>query len=179
MKRALVVLALLATPLALASGACTEEADPLPASVANEAGAAVDAAPATDLPVPVQLDAGEAGPVSCGTTACPPADYQGIATLAACCTSASTCGLDLTGAAAFVPVGPGCFAPAAPGVSDDTRPSYTTERGELQGCCRSDKTCGVFVRLTPTIDLGCVAPKGFAPDAGPAQRCDVADSGGD
>lgn len=127
------------------------------------------------LPAPPRYDGGAAAePVTCGANTCSPGDYLGLATLPACCTPSGACGLDLRPAAKFEGVGEACTPLANAGVADDLCPSYTRgeEDGgrpvfERQGCCLPDKTCGVFVKLTPSLDLGCVAPGGFVVDAGP------------
>ena len=57
--------------------------------------------------------------------------------------------------------------------SPTPRARATTPRrlGQLAGCCRNDHTCGVFVKLSSTLDLGCVAAAGFSDEAGSPASC--------
>ena len=148
-------------------------------------GACNDATSSTtpDGSAPPAYDAGvEAGPVTCGSATCDPADFRGVATLPACCAADGACGLDLSPAASFVPTPSGCTSLTNPGVSDETCPTYPSPSslypGDLQGCCRADHTCGVFVKLSSSIDLGCVAAQGFADEAGAPAPCGL-DAGDD
>lgn len=144
--------------------------------VATPADAGRDAATADAPPAPPLLDASKPSAVTCGTATCAPADYQGIAVLPACCTAQATCGLDLRPAAKFVSVSEKCTPLATPGVADDTCKTYVLESDggptkRFDGCCRADKTCGVFVTLSPALDLGCAHADGFVDDAGAPGAC--------
>jgi hypothetical protein len=167
---------LLAAALVLAAGACTDDTTVIPATTPDGAAPTSDVAV---LPVPVTEDASEAGPIACGASVCPPADFRGVATLPACCTASGACGISLSGASPYLAVGLGCFAPGAPGLADEACPGYAGDGVtslELQGCCLPDHTCGVFARLSSSIDLGCVATTGFTADAAAPTTCGYRDA---
>jgi hypothetical protein len=163
---------------ALTLVACSDDdasVTPSPGSTDASANSATDSA--SVLPVPPLLDAGaEAAPIACGSAMCSPADFRGVATLPGCCLG-SACGVDLTTAAPFLPVPAACTALASPGVSDDQCPTYPSPSslyvGDMQGCCRADHKCGIFVRLSSTLDLGCVTAAGYVDDAGAPTACGV------
>lgn len=163
---------------ALTLAACSDDTSVTPSPGSTDASANADGAiDGAALPVPPLLDAGaEAAPIACGAATCSPADFRGVATLPGCCLG-SACGLDLTSAAPFLPVPSACTPLASPGVSDDQCRTYPSPSslyvGDMQGCCRTDHKCGVFVRLSSAIDLGCVAPNGFVDDAGAPTACGV------
>lgn len=176
------VAASLLAGLALSVGACgsgggkTTQHD----AGANDGAAGSTGDATTDAPS-VYDGGGEAGPVSCGAATCQPEDFRGITTLHACCTKDSACGLDLGPAQKYVAAPDGCVARDNPGVADSTCPSYDAPSlGQLAGCCRSDHTCGVFVQLSSSLNLGCVAAAGFADEAGSPAPCgfDAGDAGG-
>ena len=166
-------LVLAAFGLASTAAVVTACGDDTAVASSEDAGAGTDAGfDAAYLPAPPPFDAGvEAGPVACGANACTPADFRGLATLGACC-SAGACGVELKNAAPFVPVADVCMPLVNLGTSDDTCPTFPKPSelypGDLQGCCRADKTCGVFVQLSSTLDLGCVSAEAFVVDAGGA-----------
>ncbi len=132
-------------------------------------------------PIPVFDSGVEAGPVTCDTPDCQPADFRAVATLPACCTVDGACGLQLAPASPYLPTPAGCTAVSNPGVSDDQCPSYAAPsslyKEDLQGCCRGDHTCGIFVALADTLDLGCVPARGFLDDAGVGAPCGLDDGG--
>ena len=127
-------------------------------------------------------DAADASVVACGDKTCASQSYRGVATLPACCASPTSCGVDLTAIASLEAVPNGCFGTRAPGVADGTCPSYparTMAESDRQGCCRPDRTCGVFVRLGASLDLGCVPASGFVRDASAVTPCGGDDAGSD
>ncbi len=185
------LLASFAVGLAFAMGACssnnngggaTTKKDAAPgdgATTDGAAGSTGDGATADTGTPPLYDGGGEAGPVSCGSTTCQPEDFNGVVTLHACCTQSSACGLDLGPAQSYVAAPDGCVARDNPGIADTACPSYDAPSlGQLAGCCRSDHTCGVFVKLSSTLDLGCVPAAGFADEAGSPAPCDL-DAGND
>lgn len=156
---------------AAALAGCGDDDVYRPADAGSDASAATDA-----LPPPPRIDASKPSAVTCGGATCNPADYEGVAVLPACCTAQSTCGLDLKPAAKFTSVSEECTPLATPGIADDGCKTYVFESDggptkRFDGCCRSDKTCGVFLSLSPTIDLGCVHADGFVDDAGAPASC--------
>jgi hypothetical protein len=174
--------------LAFAVGACSSDnnggantkKDAAPGDAATTDGAAGSTGDgaSTDAP-PLYDSGGEAGPVSCGSATCQPEDFRGLATLHACCTQDTSCGLDLGPAQKYVAAPDGCVARDNPGIADTACPSYDAPSlGQLAGCCRSDHTCGVFVKLSSSLDLGCVAAAGFAEEAGSPASCNP-DAGND
>lgn len=178
-------LALWFVGLAFAVGACSSDnngggstkKDAAASDATNDAVAGDGAAGSTgdgaaqDAP-PLYDGAGEAGPVSCGSATCQPEDFRGLATLHACCTQDTACGLDLGPAQKYVAAPDGCVARDNPGVADTVCPGYDVPSlGQLSGCCRSDNTCGVFVKLSSTLDLGCVPAAGFSDEAGSPAHC--------
>lgn len=162
---------LVATAGATALAGCGDDDVVMPADAGRDSSSAADA-----LPPPPRIDASKPGPTTCGAATCNPADYNGVAVLPACCTAQSTCGLDLRPAAKYTSVSEKCTPLATPGIADDTCKTYVFESDggptkRFDGCCRSDKTCGVFVRLSPSIDLGCVHADGFVEEAGAPTAC--------
>jgi predicted small secreted protein len=179
--------------VATALAGCSSSGAPGAARDGGDDGGGGDSTTADALPPPPPpplYDAGADGsaPVVCGQgTTCNAGSYEGLVVLSACCAPSGACGLDLGPAGAFVDVPDGCTPLSYPGVADPQCPNLPVpwEMGSdgggsgksFQGCCRADGTCGIFVALTPSIDLGCAAPAGFVLDAGAAIACNVAEAG--
>jgi hypothetical protein len=93
----------------------------------------------------------DAGEIMCGTTVCPPSTFG----IPACCTSENTCGF--TGFNGMCSGGFDAGAPridAGAGVPDPNCATVMIGSGlMLNGCCRSDNTCGFSNQFIP----GCLS----------------------
>jgi hypothetical protein len=100
-----------------------------------------------------------------------------------CCTNSGRCGLDLSGVAGSVGIGPGCQQLNQPGYIDHSCPSLAQIIGQtgpdFPGCCRPDGTCGVAVSA-PGLSLGCVQEsyRGIVRSCGVGVDGGVAGAGG-
>ncbi|MEZ4223290.1 MAG: hypothetical protein R3B13_20260 [Polyangiaceae bacterium] len=126
------------------------------------------------------LEAGpEASAVECGGSTCEPMSFRDVTTLSACCAE-NGCGIDLTSLSPYLPAAAECTPLNSAGVADPACPSHaapsTLYGAQLQGCCRADHTCGVFVKLSADIDLGCVTAGSVLEEASTSLPCGFGDA---
>lgn len=125
-------------------------------------------------------DAG--GSVTCGSSSCASFSYQGLITLAGCCTGPNNdkCGSDLSQVHQFVPQIPsGCEEHNQPGIPDNNCPTVSLGgQFSAPGCCRANGVCGVMIDLSQAggPNFGCVDASS-AMDGGTPQSCSP-DGGG-
>ena len=114
----------------------------------------------------------------CGPTTCDDVDIMGFITLEGCCDEINTenCGLDLSPAAGFINVPPGCTELNQPGDVDASCPDVAFDvmgiALDFVGCCLPTGMCGVVADLSLVgVNFGCVNAADFTDTPPPPQSC--------